>query len=128
MRGINDLEATRQITDALPETRVVMLTVSEEDKKRFRSYQGRCLRVSFEKVEPEKLRELLQGVFHGEAPLSGATDARISKEFAANTSKDSEATPVGDLTMRAKEVLRRGVSIERNRRNPYFFKSPFDFG
>ena len=31
MPGVNGLEATRQITNALPATRVVILTISEED-------------------------------------------------------------------------------------------------
>ena len=56
-------------------------------------------------MEPDKLRESLEGVFRGEAPLSGATAARILKEFAAQASKDSEATFVANLTAREKEVL-----------------------
>jgi len=105
MTGVNGLEATRQITNALPGTRVVMLTISEEDKDVFEAIKCGAHGYLSKKVEPEKLRELLEGVFRGEAPLSGATAARILKEFAAKTSKGSEATPVDDLTTREKEVL-----------------------
>src|SRR4030095_1613792 len=82
MPGVNGLEATRQITSALPATRVVILTVSEEDKDLFEAIKCGAHGYLSKKVEPEKLRELLVGVFHGEAPLSGATAARILKEFA----------------------------------------------
>jgi DNA-binding NarL/FixJ family response regulator len=105
MPGVNGLEATRQITSALPATRVVMLTISEEDKDLFEAIKCGAHGYLSKKVEPEKLRELLVGVFHGEAPLSGATAARILKEFAARASKHSETTPVDDLTEREKEVL-----------------------
>jgi len=105
MPGVNGLEATRQITRALPETRVVMLTISEEDKDLFEAIKCGARGYLSKKVEPEKLFEVLEGVFRGEAPLSGATAARILKEFAAKTRKDSQATPVDDLTPREKEVL-----------------------
>jgi DNA-binding NarL/FixJ family response regulator len=105
MPGVNGLEATRQITNALPATRVVMLTISEEDKDLFEAIKCGAHGYLSKKVEPEKLCELLEGVFLGEAPLSGVTAARILKEFATQASKDSEATPVDDLTAREKEVL-----------------------
>jgi two-component system, NarL family, nitrate/nitrite response regulator NarL len=105
MPGVNGLEATRQITNALPATRVVMLTISEEDKDLFEAIKCGAHGYLSKKVEPEKLRELIEGVFRGEAPLSGATAAKILKEFASQASKDSETTAVSDLTPREKEVL-----------------------
>ena len=105
MPGVNGLEATRQITNAIPATRVVMLTISEEDKDLFEAIKCGAHGYLSKKVEPEKLRELIEGVFRGEAPLSGATAAKILKEFAAQASKDSETTAVSDLTPREKEVL-----------------------
>ena len=102
---VNGLEATRRITSSLPATRVVILTISEEDKDLFEAIKCGAHGYLSKKVEPEKLRELLEGVFRGEAPLSRGTAARILKEFAARASKDSQTTPVDDLTEREKEVL-----------------------
>src|SRR5262249_26166888 len=102
---VNGLEATRQITNALPATRVVMLTISEEDKDLFEAIKCGAHGYLSKKVEPEKLCELLEGVFLGEAPLSGVTAARILKEFATQASKGFETSPVNDLTPREKEVL-----------------------
>src|SRR5215470_2446048 len=104
MPGINGLEATREITRTLPATRVVMLTISEEDKDLFEAIKCGAHGYLSKKVEPEKLRELLEGVFRGEAPLSGATAAKILKEF-ATTAKDSGLPSGDDLTTREKEVL-----------------------
>lgn len=105
MPGVNGLEATRQITTTLSTTRVVIVTVSEEDKDLFEAIKCGAHGYLSKKVEPEKLRELLVGVFRGEAPLSGVTAARILKEFAARTLKTSQTPPVDDLTEREKEVL-----------------------
>src|SRR4029453_529095 len=105
MPGVNGLEATPQITSTVPATRVVIVTISEEDKDLFEAIKCGAHGYLSKKVEPEKLRELLVGVFRGEGALSGATAARILKEFAARASKHSETTPVDDLTEREKEVL-----------------------
>jgi two-component system, NarL family, nitrate/nitrite response regulator NarL len=105
MPGVNGLEATRQITSTVPATRVVIVTISEEDKDLFEAIKCGAHGYLSKKVEPEKLRELLVGVFRGEAALSGATAVRILKECAARASKHSETTPVDDLTEREKEVL-----------------------
>jgi DNA-binding NarL/FixJ family response regulator len=105
MPVVNGLEATRQITSTLPETRVVILTISEEDKDLFEAIKCGAHGYLSKKVEPEKLRELLEGVFRGEAPLSRGTAAKILKEFAARASKNSETTGVDELTEREKEVL-----------------------
>src|SRR5262245_62973517 len=94
MPGVNGLEATRQITSTLPATRVVILTVSEEDKDVFEAIKCGAHGYLSKKVESEKFRELLVSVFRGEAALSGLTAARILKEFAAYASKTAETLPV----------------------------------
>jgi DNA-binding NarL/FixJ family response regulator len=70
MPVVNGLEATRQITSTLSATRVVILTISEEDRDLFEAIKCGAHGYLSKKVEPEKLRELLEGVFRGEAPLS----------------------------------------------------------
>jgi len=105
MPGVNGLEATRQITRTLPGTRIVILTISEDDEHLFEAIKCGAHGYLSKKVEPEKFRELLVSVFRGEAALSGLTAAKILKEFAARASKHSEPTPVDDLTEREKEVL-----------------------
>ena len=105
MPGVNGLEATRQIARTLPGTRIVILTISEDDEHLFEAIKCGAHGYLSKKVEPEKFRELLVSVFRGEAALSGLTAAKILKEFAARASKHSETTPVDDLTEREKEVL-----------------------
>jgi len=105
MPGVDGLEATRQITYALPATRVVMLTISEEDEDLFEAIKYGAHGYLSKRVEPEKLCELLEGVFRGEAPLSRITAAKILREFATKPAKDSATASLDDLTTREKEIL-----------------------
>jgi DNA-binding NarL/FixJ family response regulator len=109
MRGMDGLQATRHLTSALPGTRVVMLTISEEDKDLFEAIKCGASGYLLKSVEPEKLTALLRGVFRGEAPLSAGAAAKILKQFAARASQPA-AAPGEDLTARETEVLELLVS------------------
>src|SRR5574341_1194825 len=82
MPRTSGLEATRQIREALPETKVVILTVSEEDKDLFEAIKSGAHGYLLKNVRPEALFETVHGVFRGEAAISKATATKILKEFA----------------------------------------------
>src|SRR3989338_1791414 len=90
MPGGNGLEATRQIKEALPSVKVVILTVSEEDKNLFEAIKCGAHGYLLKKIEPRDLFEMLRGVFRGEAPISRATAAKILNEFAAQAHRATE--------------------------------------
>jgi DNA-binding NarL/FixJ family response regulator len=115
MPGTGGLEATREITAALPSTRVVILTVSEEDKDLFAAIKGGAHGYLLKSIEPEKLFALLRGVFRGEAPMSASTAAKVLKEFAARAAGQPEPAVGEDLTAREREVLELLVSGRTNK-------------
>ena len=106
MPVVDGLEATRQITKTLPQSRVVILTVSEEDKDVFEAIKCGAYGYLSKKIEPEKLCELLLGVSRGEATLTGSTATKILQEFAAEQSTTCEAADLRALTEREQEVLK----------------------
>ena len=106
MPVVDGLEATRQITKTLPQSRVVILTVSEEDKDVFEAIKCGAYGYLSKKIEPEKLYELLLGVSRGEAALTGSTATKILQEFAVEQSKTCEAADLRALTEREQEVLK----------------------
>ena len=114
MPGMDGLQATRAITTALPDTRVVILTISDEDKDLFEAIKSGAHGYLLKTVEPETLYALLKGVFRGEAPLSRATAAKILKQFADRARKPRETAPGDDLTAREREVLELLVSGRTN--------------
>lgn len=105
MPGGNGLEATRRIKEALPSVKVVILTVSEEDKNLFEAIKYGAHGYLSKKIEPRDLFEMLRGVFRGEAPISRSTATKILNEFAKQTRRSSGETPEEKLSLKEQEVL-----------------------
>lgn len=99
------IEATRRITQTLPSTRVVILTVSEDDKDLFEGIKCGAHGYLLKKLEPEELYAMLRGVFEGEAPISRTTASKILNEFVLQARKKSAAELEEELSAREKEVL-----------------------
>lgn len=106
MPGMNGLEATRHIKAELPEVKIVILTIAEEDQNLFEAIKSGAQGYLLKDVEPQHLVEMLRGVFRGEAPISRTAAAKILTEF----SRQAREADTGDgsktvLTVREKEVL-----------------------
>ena len=105
MPGGDGLQATRRITEALPSTKLVILTVSEEDKNLFEAIKCGAHGYLLKKVEIEELFEMLRGIFRGEAPISRATAAKILDEFAKQAQRSQAEIDAEHLSPREQEVL-----------------------
>src|SRR3990172_2399061 len=105
MPGGNGLEATRRIKEALSSVKVVILTVSEEDKNLFEAIKCGAHGYLAKKIEPGELFEMLRGVSRGEAPISRSTAAKILKEFAEQASRGREEPAEEKLSLKEREVL-----------------------
>jgi len=106
MPGSSGIQATRQIREVLPATKVVILTVSEEDKDLFEAIKYGAHGYLLKKVRPEALYETIRSVFRGEAAVSRATAAKILEEFARQARKPREENYEEMLSVREQEVLR----------------------
>ena len=105
MPGTGGIEATRRITQMLPSTRVVILTVSEDDKDLFEGIKCGAHGYLLKKLEPEELYAMLRGVFQGEAPISRTTASKILNEFAVQARRKTAAELEEELSAREKDVL-----------------------
>ncbi len=105
MPGGDGLEATWRITEALSSTKVIILTVSEEDKNLFQAIKCGASGYLLKDVEIEQLYEMLRGIFRGEAPISRATAAKIVNEFAKRARRSDAETEGEQLSSREQEVL-----------------------
>ncbi len=105
MPGGDGLEATWRITEALPCTKVIILTVSEEDKNLFQAIKCGACGYLLKEIELEQLYEMLLGIFRGEAPISRVTAAKIVNEFAKHGRKSDAEIAEEQLSPREQEVL-----------------------
>lgn len=106
MPGMNGLEATRQIKANLPEVKIVILTIGEEDHNLFEAIKNGAQGYLLKDVEPKYLVEMLRGVVRGEAPISKTAAAKILNEFSRQSQEvDASERSKTALTAREKEVL-----------------------
>lgn len=105
MPGCDGLEATRRIKEALPSSKVVILTVSEEDRNLFEAIKCGAHGYVSKKVEPNDFFGMLRGVFLGEAAISRSTAAKILNEFAAQSRRRTDEIPEKTLSPREQEAL-----------------------
>ncbi len=105
MPGGGGLEATRRITEALPSTKVVILTVSEEDKNLFEAIKCGAHGYLLKEIEFEEFLQLLRGIFRGEAPISRATATKILNEFGKRARKSQAEIAEEELSPREQQVL-----------------------
>jgi len=106
MPGWDGLKATRLIKEEMPYVKIVMLTVSDDDKDLFEAIKNGARGYLLKDIEPEELFELLRGVYRGEAPVSHLTAARILDEFTRLAQEGDRYPSAGEsLTPREREVL-----------------------
>jgi two-component system NarL family response regulator len=105
MPETDGIEATRRIRESFPATRVVILTVSEEEKDLFEAIKCGAHGYLLKKLEPDELCTLLRGVFEGEAPISRATASKILTEYAMQARRKSATEMEEELSAREKDVL-----------------------
>ncbi|GAB4525636.1 MAG: response regulator transcription factor [Anaerolineae bacterium] len=105
MPGKTAFEAVRQIREELPDTRVVILTASEEESDLFEAIKAGAEGYVLKDIRVEELVRMIQGISRGEAPISGVMAAKMLSEFARRMqSTRAKASPT-DLTEREQEVL-----------------------
>ena len=99
------VEATRMIKSEHPETKVVVLTVSDEDQDLFEAIKSGAEGYLLKDLRPEELFDLIRGVLRGETPISPAVAGKLLNEFRRRPWRDTSQTAGWDLTARELDVL-----------------------
>ena len=101
------IRATGEITKALPETSVVMLTASRDDEDLFDALRAGASGYLLKDMDPDRLAAALRGVMEGEAALPRSLALKVMRQLQSPSrrvfrpSKGSAAR----LTSRETEVL-----------------------
>jgi DNA-binding NarL/FixJ family response regulator len=116
MPGGGGIEATRQILAVRPATRIIVLTVSDDDADLFEAVRAGAAGYLLKEVSIEEVADAVRTVASGQSLISPAMAAKLMGEFSA-LSKRAEGHPApgpaGHLTEREAEALRgiaRGLS------------------
>ena len=104
MPGINGIEATRQIVNASPHIRILVVTLFEDDASVFTALRAGARGYILKDAKEEEMIRAIRAVGSGEAIFSPAIATRLIDFFAAQRSGVSkEIFPT--LTEREREIL-----------------------
>lgn len=109
-------EATRVILAALPETRIIFLTVHDDDERLFAAISAGAMGYLLKSVRSTDLVSRLRDVVRGDVALSPTIGRRILEKLSRQQAPRAPAAlPVSDLTEREVEILRLIVKGHTNR-------------
>lgn len=99
------IQATKLIRERMQGTRILVLTVSEEDTHLFDAIRAGAHGYLLKNIQPETLYQSIFGVLRGEAPLSGVVAADLLREFSRAWPGPSAAPSGSHLSQRELEIL-----------------------
>lgn len=110
MPGCDGLTATRLIKAEIPKVKIVMLTVSADDKQLFEAIKSGACGYLLKGLKAQQFLELVAQVEQGEVPLAPGLASRLLDEFArqaqgAPSSSQSDRADASTLTARQSEIL-----------------------
>jgi DNA-binding NarL/FixJ family response regulator len=101
MPEMNGIEAARQIKAQLPEVKIVMLTVSDDDRVLIDAVKAGASGYLLKSLDSTEFLSMLEGVQRGESAMQRQTMSRLLDSLS-----DFSREPTVELTMRELELLR----------------------
>lgn len=116
MPGVSGLDATRAIKTEMPDIKVVMLTVSDDDADLFESVRSGADGYILKDTPGDDFADLLSRVFDGEPAMSRGLASRILGEMRDGDNRRPVVRSAQDeLTERETEVLKLAGNGATNR-------------
>jgi DNA-binding NarL/FixJ family response regulator len=107
MPRMGGIEATRAIRQLFPTTRIIVLTVSDEQDDLFGAVKAGANGYLLKEVSIEEVADAVRKVYAGESLLSAALASRLLAEFAAQPKPAEDPSTSPRLTEREVAVLKQ---------------------
>ena len=117
MPGIDGIEATRQITAAHPDSRIIILTTFDLDEYAFGGLRAGARGFLLKDAQPSELTAAIRAVASGDASVSSRVTRRMLELYGTKqpAADDDDASRLGALTEREREVF---LAIAEGLSNP----------
>ena len=108
MPKLSGIEAARQIRDLSPTTKILMLTVSDEEEDLYEAIKAGANGYLLKEISVEEVAEAIRAVVQGQSLISPSMASKLLNEFnsLARRAEERQQFPVPTLTSRELEVLR----------------------
>jgi len=108
MPKVNGIEAARSIRDRVPTTKILMLTVSDEEDDLYEAIKAGANGYLLKEISVEEVAEAIRAVVQGQSLISPSMASKLLNEFNAlvKRAEEKQQFPAPALTSREIEVLR----------------------
>jgi DNA-binding NarL/FixJ family response regulator len=108
MPKVDGIEAARQIRDLLPTTRILMLTVSDEEDDLYEAIKAGANGYLLKEISIEEVADAIHAVVQGQSLISPSMASKLLSEFSslARQAAEKSQLPAPVLTARELEVLK----------------------
>jgi DNA-binding NarL/FixJ family response regulator len=115
MPRVNGIDAARRIRELLPSTKILMLTVSDEEDDLYEAIKAGANGYLLKEISVEEVASAIHSVVQGQSLISPSMASKLLNEFnsLARQAAEKEELPAPVLTARELEVLKlvaRGMS------------------
>jgi DNA-binding NarL/FixJ family response regulator len=106
--GLSGIEAVRELAPRLPDTRIVMLTISSDRRDLLDAVRHGAAGYLTKDLSGEALLRAVRGIRHGDLPMSRGHAAVVLEQLArgGGAARPPDAGPAGLVSAREAEVLR----------------------
>jgi two-component system NarL family response regulator len=109
------IEATRQIKEALPHVKILMLTISDEEADLYDAIKAGASGYLLKEISIDEVADAIRSVSAGQSRISPAMAAKLLTEFQAMSEREKHQLPAPRLTDREMQVLRLVAQGMNNR-------------
>jgi two-component system NarL family response regulator len=108
MPRVNGIEAARQIRELCPSTKILMLTVSDEEDDLYEAIKAGANGYLLKEISVEEVAEAIRAVVQGQSLISPSMASKLLNEFnsLAKKAEERQQYPAPALTSRELEVLK----------------------
>ncbi len=103
--GMSGAHLVRELAPRLPQTRIVMLTVSTSRRDLLDAMRNGARGYLTKDLSPDALLRSVRGIRRGDLPMSRAFAAHVVDELARAARRGSGSSPANGLSSREEEVL-----------------------
>ncbi len=117
MPRLSGIEATGILKDTMPSTRIIMLTISDEEGDLYEAIKAGASGYLLKEISIEEVAGAVRNVHQGQSMISPAMASKLIAEFAAMVRGRQErmSVPAPRLTQRELEVLKLVARGKNNR-------------